>query len=168
MGIEADAFTLKILVVLIFALVAVVLIKVLGKGRRISREVSRGVSEGASADGARQGDFEQTDAWQDTCKGRRYHVEEFRDSVVTVWVDIPAHLESRLEINARTKRPLVLENPAFGEIKALLDMGVNYIDISYNANWLAAELPRSNAPGLDRKKAERIVGHLIEIGNILG
>lgn len=81
--------------------------------------------------------------------------------VITVYINLSALLSQRLEINARKDRPSISDKRAV-DINALLDLGANYIDISFNTNWIAAEVPVSRA-NVDKNLAEKIVEHLIRL-----
>lgn len=81
--------------------------------------------------------------------------------VITVYINLPALLSQRLEVNARKDRPSISDKRA-RDINALLDLGVDYIDISFNTNWIAAEVPVSRA-NVDKNLAKKIAGHLIRL-----
>lgn len=84
--------------------------------------------------------------------------------IVTVYFSLTKPLSRRLEINARKTRPVLKDNRA-EYINALLDMGVNYIDIGFNADLMAAEVPVTKA-AVDKALAERIVERLIKLRDL--
>ncbi len=106
--------------------------------------------------------------WTGVYNGVEYAVEclgeKNGEPFVTVYIGLPALLSQRLEVNARKDRPPISDKRAM-DINALLDMGVDYIDISFNTNWIAAEVPVSRAK-VDKNLAEKIVKHLIHIRDL--
>lgn len=71
-------------------------------------------------------------------------------------------IKRSLEINAREKRPVIAHDGRAADINSLLDCGATYIDIGYNTDWLAVELP-SNRVTIDQGLIENVVGCLIRI-----
>ncbi|HLC18164.1 MAG TPA: hypothetical protein VJM57_04010, partial [Thermodesulfobacteriota bacterium] len=68
---------------------------------------------------------------------------------------------------ARGKAPVIPPEPVASYVRELLDMGVTYIDINHNTDWIAAEVPERTAT-VDRELAERIVKLLVGIRNVAG
>src|SRR3990172_8084643 len=106
--------------------------------------------------------------WSDKYEGVEYAVECLGDydgvPIITVWIKIDKPLKKSFEVNAREKAPVIPPEPVAPHVRELLEMGVNYIDINYNTDWIAAEVPESKAT-VDRELAERIVKLLIGIRN---
>lgn len=116
---------------------------------------------------------EGDDEWTGTLEGVEYTVESLSEDTVTIWVDLDEPLSFELEVNARgEKSPIMTGSEDLkgvhiaADINALLSLGVDYIDVNYNTDWVAAEVPGGAEVGgliVDRGKAEEIVGHLVRI-----
>jgi len=104
--------------------------------------------------------------WSGKYEGVEYTVECLGDydgePFITVWIKIDKPLKQSFEVNAREKAPAIPPEPVAPHVRELLDMGVNYIDIGYNTDWIAAEVSEKTAT-VDRDMAERIVGLLVKI-----
>ena len=109
--------------------------------------------------------------WSDKYEGVEYTVECLGDydnvPFITVWIKIDKPLKQSFEVNARGKAPVIPPEPVAPYVRELLDMGVNYIDINYNTDWIAAEVPETRAT-VDRDLAERMVKLLVGIRNAVG
>ena len=109
--------------------------------------------------------------WADKYEGVEYTVECLGDydgePFITVWIKIDKPAIASFEVNAREKAPVIPPEPVAPHVRELLEMGVNYIDINYNTDWIAAEVPEAGAT-VDRELAERIVKLLIGIRNAVG
>ena len=109
--------------------------------------------------------------WADKYEGVEYTVECLGDydgvPFITVWIKTDKPLKQSFEVNAREKALVIPPEPVAPYVKELLDMGVNYIDINYNTDWIAAEVPENRAI-VDRELAERIVKLLVGIRNVAG
>lgn len=81
--------------------------------------------------------------------------------LMTVWIDLPEPISQKLEVNAREKQPLIPEDKRREDIKALLELGIEYIDIGYSTDWIAAELAAGKS--MDHPLAELIAKHLIKL-----
>ena len=85
------------------------------------------------------------------------------EPTVTVHIDAKTRpIKQPLEINAREKRPVIAHDHRVADINSLLDCGATYIDIGYNTDWVAVELP-SNRVTIDQGLIENVVGCLIRI-----
>src|SRR3990172_8725882 len=104
--------------------------------------------------------------WSGKYEGVEYAAECLGDydgePFITVWIKIDKPLKQSFEGNAREKDPAIPPEPVAPHVRELLDMGVNYIDIGYNTDWIAAEVSEKTAT-VDRDMAERIVGLLVKI-----
>lgn len=109
--------------------------------------------------------------WSDKYEGVEYTAECLGDydnvPFITVWIKIDKPLKQSFEVNAREKAPVIPPEPVAPYVRELLDMGVNYIDINYNTDWIAAEVPETRAT-VDREFAERMVKLLVGIRNAVG
>ncbi|MEE9252110.1 MAG: hypothetical protein V3U74_02020 [Thermodesulfobacteriota bacterium] len=103
--------------------------------------------------------------WGGTYKGVEYYVISYDGQTMTVEISIPKMLPKTLEVNARIERPNPSESEFANEINALINLGANYIDLSYNTTRVAAEVPIDQTK-VDRKLAERIVDHLIRLRDL--
>lgn len=105
-------------------------------------------------------------AWDGTCGEEPYSVECLGyagdDPIITVSIPLDKPLPNPLEVNARDDAPSLEGDPRAGLLRPLLELGVNYVDISYNTNWIAAEVPSSSGP-MDEARAEEIVGYLVQL-----
>lgn len=106
-------------------------------------------------------------AWTGSYNGVAYTVECLGHSmpddkpIMTVWIDLPEPTSQQLEVNAREKQPNVPKGKREEDIKALLALGITYIDIGYNTGWLAAEM--ATGKNLDHALAELVAKHLIRL-----
>ena len=103
--------------------------------------------------------------------GVAYTAEELGDidlgsgpePTVTVHIGAKAgSIKRPMEINAREIRPVIAHDSRAADINLLLDCGATYIDIGYNTDWVAVELPLSRAT-IDRSLTEHMVGCLLRI-----
>lgn len=106
------------------------------------------------------------EGWDGEYKGVEYSVDSYDGATMTVAIPVYEKLKTSVEINARNDRPTVSETFLAGEINSLLNLGANYVDINYNTNWIAAEVPLDLVP-FDKKLAEKIVEHLIRIKDLI-
>ncbi|MBI5626394.1 MAG: hypothetical protein HY935_04235 [Nitrosomonadales bacterium] len=82
---------------------------------------------------------------------------------VTVHIDANAgSIKRPLEINARKQRLVIAHDSRAADINSLLDSGATYINIGYNTDWVAVELP-SNRVTIDKGMIENVVGCMIRI-----
>ncbi|MDC0358520.1 hypothetical protein OAO01_06860 [Oligoflexia bacterium] len=100
--------------------------------------------------------------WKSTFMGVKYRVESYDGETMTVAIDVPKILPYQAEIDARDGRPTDVDPRLVSNVGLLLDLGANYIDISYNTNRVAAEVPFDSAT-VDKRLAEKIVGLLIRL-----
>ncbi|MFZ3072724.1 MAG: hypothetical protein WA162_05740 [Thermodesulfobacteriota bacterium] len=109
--------------------------------------------------------------WSDKYEGVEYTAECLGDydgePFITVSIKVDKPLKQSFEVNARGKAPVIPPEPVAQYVRELLQMGVNYIDINYNTDWIAAEVPEGRAT-VDRELAERIVRLLVGIRNVAG
>lgn len=105
------------------------------------------------------------EGWVGEHKGVEYTAESYDGENVIVAIHVDERLPVSMEINARNERPAIAESMLATEVNALISLGATYIDINYNTNWLAAELPTARIR-VDRKTAERVVEHLLRIKEI--
>lgn len=111
-------------------------------------------------------DIEQLmEPWYGERNGVPYNVVSYGDGTITIEIDIPKILPKTLEIDARIERPSLEDTEFATEINALLNLGVDYIDLSYNTTRVAAEVPMDKIV-VDQKLAERIVDHLIRLRDL--
>ena len=105
-------------------------------------------------------------AWDGMCGEEPYSVECLGyagdDPITTVSIPLDESLPNPLEVNARDGAPSLEGDPRAGLVRRLLELGVNYVDISYNTNWIAAEVPSSSGP-VDEARAEEIVRCLTQL-----
>ena len=109
---------------------------------------------------------EPPESWQDTWQGVTYTATSYDWETVTVEFGLENPLSKTIEINARGKTPAIENDSLKADIEALLDLGVNYIDIGFNTERMAAEVPFAHI-NVDRALAEKIVTHLVNIRNQL-
>lgn len=70
-----------------------------------------------------------------------YFVEHYNEDTSTISVTYPKNLQVRFEMHAPFSHE---EKGIMKSLKALDAAGVDYIDIGYHANWIAAEIPYRN------------------------
>ncbi|MBI5439224.1 MAG: hypothetical protein HY936_09820 [Nitrosomonadales bacterium] len=108
------------------------------------------------------------------CNGVEYAAENLGDidlgsgyePLVTVHIGAKTQpIKWPLEINAREQRPVMAQDNRAEDINSLLDCGATYIDIGYNTDWVAVELP-SNRVTIDISLIENVVGCLIRIRDL--
>ena len=81
---------------------------------------------------------------------------------MTIEIEVSKDLSKPLEINARLGRPTIEESSRHDNIEALLNLGANYIDIGFNTNRVAAELPMESVV-IDKHLATKVVYCLIRL-----
>ncbi|MDH4227008.1 MAG: hypothetical protein OEV59_04540 [Deltaproteobacteria bacterium] len=84
--------------------------------------------------------------------GVTYVVEELADGTATVWLDMEVDVEEPFALSARDgdlkiecDKDIAARIDTDPDIRELLGLKSTYIDIGYNTNWVAAELPREIA-----------------------
>ena len=100
--------------------------------------------------------------WTDSYKGVPYTVESYDGETMTIEIEVTGDLSRPLEINARSGRPTIEESPRRKNIEALLKLGVNYIDIGFNTNRVAAEIQIGSVV-IDKHLATKVVDYLIRL-----
>ena len=139
-----------------------------------------GTGYGGSGPGPNYPNYEGDEGgeeWTGSLSGVEYTVESLSEDTVTIWIDLDEGLSFELEVNARGEKSPVITGgeelkgvPIAGEINSLLSLGADYIDVNYNTDWVAAEIPGGADVGglvVDRGRAEEIVGHLVRIREML-
>jgi hypothetical protein len=116
--------------------------------------------------------------WSAQAHGVTYEACLYSEETATIEVATPEKLAAPLEVNAREKTPDLGNDPRKGEVKALLDLGVDYIDIGFNTDRVAAELPCRRFAServetlegrnvrrvvISKELAAKIVGHLLRL-----
>ena len=87
----------------------------------------------------------------------------YQDRTMTVQIDVPKELAKKLEVNARDGAPrLPVDDPRLSDVKILLDLGFNFVEVGYNSARAAAELPKAKGR-IDAALAERVVPILVRL-----
>lgn len=107
---------------------------------------------------------EPPEAWIGTFAGVGYSTTSYDWVTVTIEFPLSAPVSEPREINARNETPAIDDDILKSDIEALLDLGANYIDIGFNTDRLAAEVPFAHI-NVDKDFAEKILEHLINIRN---
>ena len=71
-----------------------------------------------------------------------------------------------MEINTRDGRPDDVPPELAQDVDALLGLGANYIDVGFNTDRMAAEVPFAHID-VDEALAEKVIHHLVNILNRL-
>ncbi len=100
--------------------------------------------------------------WTDTYKGIPYTVESYDGETMTIEIEVSKDLSKPLEINARLGRPTIEESSRRDNIEGLLNLGANYVDIGFNTNRVAAELPMESVV-IDKHLTTKVVDYLIRL-----
>jgi hypothetical protein len=110
---------------------------------------------------------EPPDAWQGSYDGVNYSAQSYDWETVTIEFGIDNRLPNPIEVNARAQRPALEHSGLSADIEALLDLGVDYIDIGFNTDRIAAEVPFTHI-SVDQAFAAKVLRHLVNIRNALG
>jgi len=100
-----------------------------------------------------------------TVQKTQYNAESYDWETMTIEFNLPHILLHPVEINARRGKPTNVDPELAKEVDALLQLGVNYIDISYNTARMAAEIPFKGRT-VDKALANKIVRHLLKLRDL--
>ena len=107
---------------------------------------------------------EPPEPWQGRIAGVNYSATSYDWETVTIEYALDDALTRTMEINARNGKPETIPPEISEDVKALLDLGANYVDIGFNTVRMAAEIPFAHI-NVDKVVAEKVVEHLINIRN---
>lgn len=116
--------------------------------------------------------------WGGNIDGETFVVNFYGNDITTIEVGLDTKLVAPLEINLREYSDLFSQLTGLfknipkehlkgyakiiSEVKTLLEMGTNYIDLGYNTNRIAAEFPIPPAQ-MPKDMAEEAAGYLVSI-----
>ena len=106
------------------------------------------------------------DPWHGTAAGVAYSATSYDWETVTIEFSLDGALTRTAEINARDEKPENVPPELAQDIEALLDLGANYIDIGFNTDQMAAEIPFAHI-NVDKSLTEKVVERLVNIRNKL-
>ena len=118
----------------------------------------------AWSEGAILNNTEPPEPWQDNFQDITYSATSYDWVTVTIEFGLDKLLSRTVEINARDGKPTIENDNLKEDIEALLALGVIYIDIGFNTNRMAAEVPFAHI-NVDKSLAEKILPHLMNIYN---
>ena len=118
----------------------------------------------AWSEGAILNNTEPPEPWQDDFQDITYSATSYDWVTVTIEFGLDKLLSRTVEINARDGKPTIENDNLKEDIEALLALGVIYIDIGFNTNRMAAEVPFAHI-NVDKSLAEKILPHLMNIYN---
>ncbi len=110
--------------------------------------------------------MEPPEPWQGNASGVAYSATSYDWETVTIEFDLDQTLTKTVEINARDGRPDDVPDELVEDVDALFGLGANYIDIGFNTDRMAAEVPFAHI-NVDEALAEKVVQHLVNILNVL-
>ena len=107
---------------------------------------------------------EPPEPWQGAVAGINYSATSYDWETVTIVFALDEALKRAMEINARNGKPETVLAEFSQDVKALLDLGANYVDIGLNTNRMAAEISFAHID-VDKVLAEKVIELPINIRN---
>ena len=118
--------------------------------------------QNAWSEGAILNNTEPPEPWQDNFQDITYSATSYDWVTVTIEFGLDKPLSRTVEINARDGKPTIENDNLKEDIEALLALGVIYIDIGFNTDRMAAEVPFAHL-NVDKLLAEKILPNIINI-----
>ncbi len=105
---------------------------------------------------------EPPEPWKDTYQGINYSATSYDWVTVTIEFGLDKPISRTIEIDAREGDSTIEDDNLKQDIENIFELGANYIDIGFNTDRMAAEVPFKHI-NVDKALAEKILSHLINI-----